>query len=144
MKYNDVSNYVSYRFLENNQLLGETDIVCFTKDRGILIFEVKSSSESSMHMRDNVEKAWKQVQKASIVIKVLNSEMPFLNNIVVHKLIAFPDISFGTLQNILCDRHLKLCICRENLSNQENFETFLENYFSLKGFEYGNSYNSIS
>ena len=50
-------NDVIYKFLKTNQLLGETDVVAITKNRGVFIIEAKSTYECSKHL----ERSWRRV-----------------------------------------------------------------------------------
>ena len=64
-----------------------------------------------------------------------------IKSILLH---AFKNISYNQLKQILCERHLKSCMCQENLLTQEAFENFLQTYLTAAGLEFGYSSYVIS
>ena len=133
-----------YNFLLNNNILGETDIVCVTKSRGLFICEVKSNLDGSLHLEDSIKKAYFQTQKAKVLFKLLNSYCKSVDKMIIHRLVAFTNTPNETLKPHLCQKHLHYCLDNHALSTQEKFEAFIEDYLSNKGLEPGYSPYSIS
>ena len=133
-----------YNFLLNNNILGETDIVCVTKSRGLFICEVKSNLDGSSHLSESIKKAYFQTQKAKLLFRLFNAHCKSVEKIIVHRLVAFTNISEETLKSHLCQKHLHCCLDNHALSTQEAFEAFIEDYLSNKGLEPGYSLYTIS
>ena len=142
-----LKNYLDtdeYSFILTNKLLGETDIICLAKSRGLFICEVKSNLDGSSHLAENIKKSYFQAQKATTLFRLLNAHCKSVDKIIVHRLVAFTNIPEETLKSHLCQKHLHCCIDKHALSTQETFEAFIEDYLSNKGLEAGYSPYSIS
>ena len=133
-----------YDFIEKERLWGETDIICLSKTKGLFIFEVKSTFDGSLRLSVDMKKAYKQVQKAHMLFKIINSDLTFLSDLRVHKFAVFTNTPFSTLKDQLCKRHRNFCLDKDVLSSQQKFETFLEKYLEKEGLESGFSPYCIS
>ena len=122
-----------FEHLRANDLLGETDVIVLTKNRGTFIVEVKSTFETNARLLADVKKGWEQTQKSTFVFKALNSDAKSLAQVLFHKMVAFPNLSKQTLSTNLCKNHQKICIYKEDLSSQENFDSFIEGILDSKG-----------
>ena len=122
-----------YRDLESKGLLGETDIIVLTKKRGVFVAEVKSTFETNPRILDDIKKAWEQAQKSAFVFKALNSDIKSISRVTVHKMVAFPNISYEFIRKHLCKNHQTICICKESLSSQENFQSDIKKFLDSKG-----------
>ena len=69
-----------YNFLCNNNLLGETDIICLTKSRGLFICEVKSTADGSARLSEDIKTACFQTGKAKMLFRIrsLNINILFM------------------------------------------------------------------
>ena len=132
---NEFVNYLSgnsksgvYEFLKLNNLLGEYDVMCLTKNQGLFVCEVKSTFSHSKRLKEDAEKAWKQAMKDDLVFKAPNSDLDFIDTIPVYKLVAFPNLSRALFKDTLCSHHIGVCLFQEEFRSQIQFEKFVE-YF---------------
>ena len=66
-----------FKFLQENNLLGEYDVMCLTKHYGLFVCEVKSTFSTSKRWREDAAKAWQQALKDDAVFKALNADFNF-------------------------------------------------------------------
>ena len=135
----DMGSKAIHKLLRQHKLLGEIDVVCVTRDRGIALCEIKSTFEGSSRWEEDVEKAWYQTLKDEYFFQLLNSDFLFMTKIKYHKLVAYPNISSAKLKPLLCDDHFKHCMCKESFTTQDSFDAFVEGYLSAVGLTTTNS-----
>ena len=123
-----------YSFLKINNLLGEYDVMCLTKDYGLLVCEVKSVFDGSRRLKEDAEKAWRQANKDAFVFKALNADLDCITDIPIHIFVAFPNLKRDIHTDIFCSKHMEICMFEDEFKSQSSFDAFLENHMRTKTF----------